>query len=136
MRLDFDTKKLAKKIDYNTEQKIGVVVIHQTQSLIKQTPFDVGRAAANWHISQKRITSELYTLPEDDEGNKGAAITASIKRIEAWRGFKMNTPTCIVNNVAYMIPLEWGSSKQAPKGWIRNTANSLQKKLNEIKDIV
>ena len=138
MRLDFDTKKLASKINYSAERKITKFIIDGTQRLITPTPFDTGRAMANWHISDRRITNQSYTLPKNEKISRAEAAEKSLGRFSSWerRGFKMNVPTYLVNNVAYIIPLEWGSSKQAPKGWIRNTANLMQKKLNEIKDIV
>jgi len=55
---------------------------------------------------------------------------------QAIRNYNLGKTLFLHNNLQYAIPLEWGSSKQAPKGWVRNTANAMQKKLNEIKDII
>ena len=126
MRLDFDTKKLAKQIDKNSSLFIRKIAIDGLQRLITQSPKDTGRFKANWSTSINNMHPRTTESTEVQFNEQSKAI----------RNYILNKTLFLHNNLQYAIPLEWGSSKQAPKGWIRNTANLIQKKLNEIKDIV
>ena len=136
MRLEFNTKDLAGKIRYSAERIITKLVIDTAQNVIVETPFDTGRAKANWHISNGKMASDIHKLTKDEDGSEGLSQEASMARVLAWKGFKMNATTYLVNNLTYIVPLEWGSSQQRPNGWVRNNAIELQKKLDEIKDLI
>jgi len=126
MRLDFDTKKLAAKVDNNASVFIRKIAIDGLQRLIVQSPVDTGRFKANWSSSVGNLDTSTTEETTSNFSQQSKGI----------RDYKVNQPMFLHNNLEYAIPLEYGSSKQAPKGWIRNTANLLQKKLNEIKDLI
>lgn len=113
---------------------IRASVIELATRIIVLTPVDTGRARAGWQLS---IGAPTTTSPTDYEwttkGEEGgriaseaiarvtgaaASITPGIKKI--W----------LVNNVAYILPLEYGHSRiHAPQGMVRIS-------LAEFQDIV
>lgn len=126
MRLDFNTKKLASKINKNTSIFIRKVALDGMTRLIRQSPRDTGRFRANWSTS---VNSMHTNTTEETE----VSFSEQAKGISR---YKLGQTAFLHNNLIYAIPLEYGHSKQAPKGWIRNTARLMQKKLNEIKNLL
>lgn len=126
MRLDFDTKKLASVVSDNGAKFVRKVVLDGMTQLIRQTPVDTGRAKANWSTS-------VGSIPPGEKDTTISNIAGQTKGVSE---YKLGQTMFLYNNLQYILPLEYGSSKQAPKGWIRNTAITMQKKLNEIKDLV
>lgn len=125
-RIDFNTKKLAKKINHNASAFIRKVVLDGLTSLIRQSPVDTGRFKANWSTSVGMINPGTTEDTVVNLSNQSKGINK----------YKLGQTMFLHNNLQYAIPLEYGTSKQAPKGWIRNTARSMQKKLNEIKNLI
>lgn len=126
MRLEFNTKKLASKINKNATLFIRKVALDGMARLIRKSPVDTGRFKANWSTSINLMHTETT---ESTEVN----ISEQSKEIA---DYKLGQTMFLHNNLVYAIPLEYGHSKQAPKGWIRNTARLMQKKLNEIKNLL
>jgi hypothetical protein len=83
-----------------------------------KTPRRTGRAAGNWQIS---INSA--TVPGETSASLPAGGTWSAK--EAGKLSKtsvVNFPTITISNaLPYILPLEYGSSKQTPFGMVRVT---------------
>lgn len=125
-RVDFDTKKLASKVNSNASKFVRKVVLDGMTQLIRQNPVDTGRSKANWGTS-------VGSIPSEEKDTTAVNIAEQTKGISK---YKLGQTMYLFNNVAYMLALEYGSSKQAARGWIRNTAEKMQKKLNEIKDLV
>jgi hypothetical protein len=125
-RVDFDTKKLASKVNSNASKFVRKVVLDGMTQLIRQNPVDTGRSKANWGASVGSIPSE----------EKDTTVSNLAEQTKGISKYKLGQTMYLFNNVAYMLALEYGSSKQAARGWIRNTAEKMQKKLNEIKDLV
>jgi len=125
-RVDFDTKKLASKVNANTAKFVRKVVLDGMTQLIRQSPVDTGRFKANWSTSVGSIESGTTE-------NTASSIAEQTKGISQ---YKLGQTMFLHNNLQYAIPLEYGSSKQAARGWIRNTGIAMQKKLNQIKDLV
>lgn len=126
MRLDFNTKKLALKINKNASVFIRDVVLIGLEQLRTQSPRDTGRFRANWSTS---VNSMHTNTTEETE----VSFSEQAKGISQ---YKLGQTAFLHNNLQYAIPLEYGHSKQAPKGWIRNTARLMKKKLNEIKNLL
>lgn len=126
MHLDFDTKKLARKVNVNGSKFIRKVAIDGLQRLIRQSPKDTGRFQANWSTSISAMHTGTTEETSVNFSNQSRAIAS----------YKLGDTAFLHNNLVYAIPLEYGHSKQAPKGWIRNTARLMQKKLNEIRGIL
>jgi len=125
-KVDFDTAKLKNTISGKASMIVRKIVLDGMRQLIRQSPIDTGRFRANWSTSINAMS----------EGTTESTISNIQKSTQGIQGYKLGQTAFLHNNLEYAVPLEYGSSKQAPKGWIRNTAKEMQKKFNEIKDIV
>ena len=135
--VDFDTKKLTKKIKYNTSAFVRKVVLDGMSQLIKQNPVDTGRSKAGWSTSVQAMESGTTEMQgaKTPLGTKSSLIDY-MRSVRAIGSYKLGQTMYLYNNMEYMLPLEYGSSEQAGKGWVRNTAIRMQKKLDEIKDLI
>ncbi len=125
-RIDFDTKKLAGTVNTKSSQVIRKIILDGMVRLIKQSPVDTGRFRANWSTS---ITNMSDGTTKDTKEN----IQRSTKGISS---YKLGQTAFLHNNLEYAIPLEYGSSKQAPSGWIRNAAQEMQNMFDKVKDLI
>lgn len=75
-----------------------------------------GTARANWRI----------VVTPDDEVIHSTSISAPPTLPTSW------DKLYIVNNVPYIIPLEYGHSKQVEPGWIRKNIDNFQQLLSEL----
>lgn len=136
-RIDFNTKKLASKINKNATLFIRKVALNGMQSLISDSPFDTARFKCNWSTSINNMHSETFDAPKTPTPRGSLSSPADFHRSsKEIADYKLGQTMFLHNNLVYAIPLEYGHSKQAPKGWIRNTARLMQKKLNEIKNLL
>jgi len=137
-KVDFDTKKLAKTVGANFEGFVRKIVLDGLRQLIRQSPVDTGRFKANWSASVGSMGG--YTT-EDKSSTPHGKLTGSNRfsgQSQSLLKYKLNSTAFLYNNLQYATALEYGThrSKQAPKGWVRNTANLMQSQMNKIKDIV
>lgn len=84
------------------------------------TPVDTGFARASWYVSLNDLSGKA------SEGAAGSKVTHDKSgRSTMQMGFhavgaaKIGDTIWILNNVPYIINLEYGSSKQAPYGMVR-----------------
>ncbi len=126
-KIDFDVKKTEELINKKMEIAVRKIGLDGWQELVRTTPRDTGRARANWSTS-------VGILPI----NKGSGNTSinMTEQTSAIKDYNFGQTMYLYNNLEYIMPLEFGNSKQAPEGWIRRTAVKMQKKLDEIKDIL
>lgn len=106
-----NTKKLANK----TVRKVALDMLTR---IVERTPVDTGRARGNWVIG---IGNPVMTydpdLKDKDGGptvNKGLGELADFDASQGQSIF-------ITNSVPYIVPLEYGHSKQQPEGMVRVT---------------
>lgn len=93
-------------------RKVGLDLFSR---IVLMTPVDTGRARANWQLV---IGVPPTDSTESTDKGGGSTIAAGASEITKWRpGFDI----WIVNNLAYIIPLEHGHSKQAPHGMVATT---------------
>lgn len=136
-RIDFNTKKLASKINHNAAAFVRKVVLDGLTSLIRQSPVDTGRFKANWSTSVGMMESgEKEILGSKTPLNSKSSSSDFNRSGKGIKGYKLGQTMFLHNNLQYATPLEYGTSEQAPKGWIRNTAILMQKKLNKIKNLI
>lgn len=136
-RIDFNTKKLASKITHKAEAFVRKVVLDGLTNLIRQSPVNTGRFKANWSTSVGMMAGgEVDMLGSKTPLNTNSAPSDFNRSGEGIKGYKLGQTMFLHNNLQYALPLEYGTSKQAPKGWIRNTGILMQKKLDEIKNLI
>ncbi len=99
------------------------VAIDVTADLVRSTPVDTGHARSNWFLGKERLTDT------DIQASRTGA--SSMARATAFASnLKAGDTFFIVNNVAYIMPLEYGSSNQAPAGMARATVARWQQTVN------
>lgn len=110
-----DLAKFGQKAVDNSEKVIRRIGFDMHSRIVQRMPKDTGRATANQQVSLNSLPSESV-LEFDKSGNatisKGGAALAT---------FKLGDTIFLYNNVEYILPLEFGSSKQAPAGMFRIT---------------
>lgn len=85
-------------------------------SVIKKTPIKTGRARGNWSASIGEYSHSFNFEMSDKTG-----ATTTSKAVSVANQSEAGNVTYLVNNLPYIRPLEYGSSKQAPQGMVRLT---------------
>ena len=108
-------------------QVVQYVSLEVLRRLVMRTPVDTGAARANWQVELGVIPSG-HVNATDRSGSptisRGSSIIARLR---------VGQTVYIVNNLPYIIPLEYGGypigpktvggfSRQAPRGFVRITA--------------
>ena len=136
-KVDFDTKKLAGTISTKGAQLVRKVILDGMRQLIRQTPVDTARAKSNWSTSITNIESGTKEMAGSKTPlNSLSSIPDFMRSTKGISTYKLGQTAFLHNNLEYMTPLEYGSSKQAGAGWVRNTAIEMQNQVNKIKDLV
>jgi hypothetical protein len=107
------------------------------QAVVMATPVDTGRARSNWIASIGSPTSETRgphspgaKLGRGESNNAQAAINAAKAVIDSRR---FNQSIFISNNLDYIGKLNNGSSKQAPKNFVRQGVQAGTQAVRSIK---
>lgn len=108
---DFARRLPAEKVE-PFQKKIAMEVLSR---VVLKTPVDTGRARANWQVS---LTGPTGYDKEDTDRGGAATINSGIQTIEHVRAYQT---IWIGNNLEYIVPLEFGWSRQAPQGMLRLT---------------
>lgn len=93
------------------------LVLEVLTRVVQKTPVDTGRARGNWQTT-------INTLPTGETGETdtssyvGGGSATINKGLAALAHLKPYQVVWISNNVPYILALERGHSKQAPKGMI------------------
>ncbi len=122
----FHTDEVLKKVDKKATLFIRKIALDGLSQLIRQSPVDTGRFKANWSTSVGKLGTETTDKTISNVARQAQGIAK----------YKLNSKMYLYNNLQYVLSLEMGTSQQAPKGWVRNTAIVMQKKLNEIKGLI
>ena len=88
--------------------------------IVFRTPVETGRARNSWQTTIGRSATADVQL-DDPIAEARSALS----------GLKAFTPTYISSNVPYIVPLEYGHSKQAPEGMVVLTVEELRSVLPE-----
>ena len=110
---EIDLAKFGKKAVNNASQFVRKVGFDMHSRIVQRMPKDTGRATANQQININSLPSGSV-LEFDKDGNstisKGEQVLAT---------FNLGDTIFLYNNVEYIVPLEYGSSRQAPEGMFR-----------------
>lgn len=115
MTFSVDLAKFGQKAVDNAEKIVRKIGLDMHSRIVQRMPKDTGRATANQQISLNSLPSgSIFEFDKDGNAtiSKGWAVLAS---------FKLGDTIFLYNNVEYIVPLEFGSSKQAPQGMFRIT---------------
>jgi hypothetical protein len=114
-----DFHKALKKFKVDSLEKAEAVfqkvALDMSRRIIMRTPVDTGRARANWQagVNARPSTSAVSV------DKSGRQTTSAVKGTAS--ELKVGDVFSLVNNVAYIVPLEFGHSKKAPHGMVRIT---------------
>jgi hypothetical protein len=106
-----DLEKAAQVLGIESAREVAVTLTYQLDRLITQgTPVDTGRARANWFVSEgaPRLETTESIVPEPRPRLTGESVMF------------------ITNSLPYIVPLEYGHSKQAPYGMVRKAIAEVQ----------
>lgn len=111
-----DLEKAAHALGVETAREAAVSIALMLWSrIVARTPVDTGLARANWFLSEGRPRREATTsvVPEAPPALTGDSVIY------------------LTNNVPYIVPLEYGHSRQAPNGMVRLAIAEVQAELNQ-----
>ena len=109
------------ELDGFTERIVKGIALDITANLIETTPVDLGWARANWvPVIGVRAETRAITNPEGaDIDRQRGKQQAGIAQVAA--RYKLGAGAIhIINPVTYIVPLNEGSSKQAPAGFVQD----------------
>jgi hypothetical protein len=113
-----DLAALGKVMGIESANEVAIILGLQIfKGIVLKTPVDTGRARANWMISEGApvIAEAANAKPGAAAGSIPAATPPSVS------AFKGGSAIFITNSLPYIVPLEYGHSKQAPAGMVRVT---------------
>ena len=106
-------------LDDAGNKAIRALALEVVKRIVLRTPVDTGRARGNWNVGVGSPDSG-YTDNVDEGGwqtiSRGHAIIG---------GSGPGQIIYITNSLPYILPLEYGSSKQAPAGMVSVTLAEL-----------
>ena len=117
-------KIVAAKVGDNARDIVRAAAISADTTAVITTPVDSGRARANWLTSIGEPDTRVEAAPI--EGNGEASATKAISQgNQVINGWELGGGSIfIANSVAYIVPLDEGSSRQAPQGMTKQAVQS------------
>lgn len=123
-------RSVADGVEKNADTLMRKTVITVASAVALRTPVDTGRARANWQTQIGSAASGVISgFPAGSKGSTGAAAVgiATSKAVEVMSRYKRSgVDVYISNNLPYIGPLNQGSSKQAPAGFIESAIQAGQ----------
>jgi hypothetical protein len=110
-----DLRAFEKKFGERADSLIRAAALDMLGAIVQRTPVDTGRARGNWQTTIGAPAGGTVTTLDP------SGALARAKALGALATFKGGSSVFIVNNLPYIVPLEYGSSKQAPAGMVRIT---------------
>lgn len=110
-----DLDRAAQVLGIESAQEAAVTIaLALDDKITAGTPVDTGRARANWFVSEgaPRTDTTESTTPEQRPQLTGRA------------------PIYVTNSLPYIVPLEFGHSKQAPHGMVRKALAEVAASIN------
>jgi len=115
-------KEIEDGVEANATTMVRKTVITVASAVALRTPVDTGRARANWRTNiGGPLTAPVASFPEGKKGTTGAAaagmaIQDATDKMAQYK--ESGREVYISNNLIYIDPLNRGSSRQAPAGFI------------------
>lgn len=107
-------EKIALQIEKNTEKMMHKAALAADQALVTGTPVLTGTARVNWQVSLGAAVTGTLPGPSTPEAGATEAIEQGREAALQWKVGKGGI--FIANNLPYIVPLNNGSSAQAPEG--------------------
>ena len=118
-----DLQGFAQRTGIRFDKIVRKVCLDLTRDIVLLTPVDTGMAKSNWFLGTTRVGST-----ESSASKNGAP---SLRRASDFAStIHGGGVFYIVNNLPYIMALEYGSSTQAPAGMARITVERFQNIVN------
>lgn len=118
-----------KQFSQNTERAVRRAAIAADQAAVTRTPVDTGRARGNWQVAVGSPALQPVAV-----GGPQAANAALAQGKAVISGWKLGGGSIyITNNLAYIVPLDNGSSQQAPAGMSQFAIQAAREELRKAK---
>lgn len=109
-----NTQKLLSTMENDVAKSVQSFTSKILSSLVKKTPVDLGAAKNNWNLSVNKIDKTT------------AKKRNSALNLDVLKTIDGKKDVYITNSLPYIVALEHGHSKQAPKGMVKMTVNELK----------
>lgn len=136
-QFEIDIQKWIKKVSDNVDNFMLEFTQDLAEEVVTNTPVDTGFLRASWTANTN--SPDLSSIGAETNGNEGAATTASLSRITAnLIGVQGGDIVYYTNNAEYGAHVEFGTSRQAGQGFVRDAvakaetlANNAAKRVNK-----
>lgn len=124
---DMKRRALA-ELERKANRDMRIVALELTGRIKRTTPVDTGRARSNWNVSANKPDTSTFDAGKDPaayaahDRSKDAENNATVQQTNFWRG----DVGWIANGLPYIVGLEQGNSKQAPRGMVRVSVEGLR----------
>lgn len=126
-------RKRGATVEVNVGRAVRKAAIIADTAVVFATPVDLGRARSSWNASIGAAQPSDSGVNEDIGGD-AAAVIALRQAQEVINRWRLGEGSIFINNsVAYIIPLENGSSAQAPEGMVDQAVLASQTYLKKVK---
>ena len=112
-----NVSKFVEKTGVRLDLVVKKIAFDVFSSVVKRTPVDTGRARASWTIAINR--TDLTTAPV----GSSVSITSPTAALGP---VKWGDTVYISNNLPYIVPLNNGSSVQAPEGFVQMAVEEIK----------
>jgi len=104
----------------NADRTVRKVVMAVDQTVVMATPVDKGRARGNWIAALDAAVTE----PTETLSPSGAEAIAQAAGVAAAYDGDLHAEVHITNNLPYIEPLNDGTSRQAPAGFVQRAVRA------------
>lgn len=115
-----DLKRFENKVIGREDLFLKKLTMEILRKLVLRTPVDTGRARANWNVE---FGAPDPSVTEDTDKTGGSTTAEGVSLLT---GAEAGGKIFITNNLVYIVPLEEGSSKQAPHGMVAVTLREFE----------
>lgn len=119
---DVDISRFIRKTGVAVETALRKIVLDISTSVIMDTPVDTGRARGNWVVGVDTINWDATNSPDPSGSDTLRRVSNTVSAIE----WKRDRSVYLTNTLAYILPLEYGHSGQAPQGMVRKNLSRFQ----------
>lgn len=112
---------LGTRVAANADRVVRKVALATDQIVVMATPVDTGRARANWVAALDAAFIGTNPAPGSPGSGANQALEQCRSVVGEYDGDR-NVAIHITNNLPYIRPLDDGSSKQAPRGFVLKAA--------------
>lgn len=125
-----DLNQFARALDISTAKMVRRIALELFIRTVEKTPVDTGTARASWQLSINNLPAKKPELPK--EMTKESATRWAKRQVSKLSRLTGGEVVYISNSVPYIIPLEYGSSKQSPEGMLRISLAEVEAQLRQL----